>query len=350
MALLANLYSHIRGSQEDIATYSLQYILSEASELNQAFTRLASEALFCHLPPSLNYACQAAGENSERPDIAGVDSNGTELLLCEAKFYAGLTSNQPNAYLDRLIRKNGVGLLFICPAVRKQVLWGQLLDLVSRRSVKCVSDFCVAVDEAFMSIITWGDVISTLRRAANAYAVECLSDIDQLAGFCQQMDSDAFIPFSAEDLGPDVARKEERYYRVIDELVDYLKSDKSLMPSTKGVKATAYRKGYGRGIRIKNYWLSINYDRDLWGSTSTTETPFWVAIRSGSDWKQSDYYLKAFLRIPSKEKGSMWGLTYVALHPVLNGTINDVVKDMKEQILCYIDLIEEEKERSGIEE
>jgi hypothetical protein len=45
LSLLAHLYSYIRGSQEDVATLSLQYILKQSPDLNAAFTRLVSKAL-----------------------------------------------------------------------------------------------------------------------------------------------------------------------------------------------------------------------------------------------------------------------------------------------------------------
>jgi hypothetical protein len=44
-SLLAHLYSHIRGSQEDIATISLQYILSQSVNLKVAFTKCLGESL-----------------------------------------------------------------------------------------------------------------------------------------------------------------------------------------------------------------------------------------------------------------------------------------------------------------
>lgn len=239
MALLAHLYSHIRGSQEDIATYSLQYLLSSSVELNRAFTRLVADTLHAEFPESLNYTCQATGENQERPDIAATDTNGKEVLLCEAKFYAGLTENQPNAYLDRLVNESGTGLVFLCPAMRKHVLWSGLLELVEYRSVTAISDSCILVDGVYMSLITWAELITTLRRTAASLAVDYLSDVEQLEAFCLQMDSEAFIPFTPEDIGPDVAKREDRYYQVVDALVDYLRADKSLNPSIKGVKATA---------------------------------------------------------------------------------------------------------------
>lgn len=343
MALLAHLYSHIRGSQEDVATYSLQYLLSSSDQLNQAFTRLVAEALRANLPDTLNYTCQAIGENQERPDVAGTDADGNELLLCEAKFYAGLTENQPNAYLDRLMKEKGTGLVFICPAMRKHVLWSNLKELVENRRVDVITDSCITVDGVHMSMITWAELIAVLRRTAASVAVDYLSDVDQLEAFCFQMDSEAFIPFSPEDMGPEVARREERYYQVIDALVEYLRSDKSLNPSVKGVKATAYRRGYGRGINVRGYWLSINYDREMWLNQSSYDTPFWVAIRSGTDWKQDDYILRALRQFPEQEKSSIWSLTYLALHPKLYGTIDEVVADMKKQLMHFIDVVESEK-------
>ena len=343
MTLLAHLYSHIRGSQEDIATYSLQYIISTSSELNCAFTRILSESLCCDIPDMLNYICQASGDNQERPDMVGIDDFGKERVLCEAKFYAGLTDNQPNVYLDRIIKEQGCGLVFICPAVRKQALWRNLLELVEDRNVVEKNEYCVSVDGARMTIITWGEVVSVLKSTAASVALKYVSDVEQLDGFCRKMDTDAFIPFSAEDMGPEIARKEDRYYRVVDELIEYLKSDKSLNPSTKGVKATAYRKGYIRSVKVCGYWLNINYDRDLWTNPSTRETPFWFAIRDGKDWQQHKYILRACRRFPEAEKESLWGLTYLALKPLLNGALDEIVKDMKAQIMHYIDTVEEER-------
>ena len=345
MALLANLYPHIKGSQEDIATYSLQYVLSESIELNQSFTLFLSEVLRCKIPGNIQFICQASGENKERPDMAGIDENGKEQLLCEAKFYAGLTDNQPNAYLDRLVREKGFGLLFICPAVRKQILWGQLRELVAKRDIEDIGNFCISVDGVSMAIVSWNEVLSALRRTASACAVEMLADLDQIEGFCQKMDSDSFIPFSALEMGTETAKREERYYRVIDELIAYLKNDKALNPSTKGVKATAYRKGYARAVRIRDYWVTINYDRDLWTDPHTSETPFWVSIRSGTDWKQESFINNACQRFPLIEQNILMGIRVLAIHPKLYGTLDEVVQDMKTQIIHYIDVIEEERKK-----
>ena len=347
-SLLAHLYSHIKGSQEDVATLSLQYIVSRSASLNQEFTRLLCRALHGNIGKELNYVCQSVGDKLERPDIAGIDADGKEQILCEAKFYAGLTENQPNGYLDRLQEKGGYGLVFICPAARKVTLWSKLLELCKERHIVDIDRDCIEVDGVRMSILTWSAIVEALRHVASSEATDALSDIDQLDGFCKLMDSDAFIPLSPDDFGPEVAKREERLYRILDELIDFLRTDKTLNPSTKGVKATAYRQGYARAIRIKGYWVSVNYDRELWMNTSSKETPFWVAIRSGKDWKQSDYILRALQRFPAAEQENKWGLVYLALYPMVYGTLDEIVAFMKKQILKYIDVVEKTRIAANI--
>ena len=96
-SLLASLYSRIKGSQEDVATASLQYILSSSEHLNKAYNKLLSNALKLDIGSDVHYTCQSVGEDKERPDMSGVDLDGNEIILCEMKFYAGLTDNQPKA-------------------------------------------------------------------------------------------------------------------------------------------------------------------------------------------------------------------------------------------------------------
>lgn len=122
-SLLAHLYPYIKGSQEDIATYSLQYLLSNSETLNCSFTKLIATKMEIELEDMLQYSCQVTGksEEKERPDMVGVSSYGVESILCEMKFYATLTSNQPGTYLERLRKNNGKGLMFVCPMARN--LW-----------------------------------------------------------------------------------------------------------------------------------------------------------------------------------------------------------------------------------
>lgn len=345
MPLLAHLISHFRDKPEDIATYSLQYIISESSELNDSFTSFITGLINEEINSKLNYMCQSVGEKRERPDIAGINEDGNEIVLCEAKFYAGLTDNQPNAYIDRLIQKNGVGLIFICPDCRKQSLWWQLNKLVLGRSVYSISDHCVSIDGIKMAITTWNEILTELRRSSASSAKDYLFDIDQLDCFCKQMDSEAFIPFTLEELGTETPKKEERFFIIIDELIDRLLSDKTLKARTKKNSGrSSFRKGYSYNIIVSGYSLTINYDRDCWMNSDTSDTPFWVAIKS-LDEKQDEDLKHLFKRVPQKDKCIAYKQVYLALHPLTNATLDEVVIDMKTQLTRYINGADKIKDR-----
>ena len=288
-SLLAHLYPYIRGSQEDIATYSLQYLLSQSKELNKAFTKRVIEILHVDTTEALQYVCQVTGksEEKERPDMAGLSLDGKEEILLEMKFYATLTANQPLTYLDRLHDAGGKGLLFVCPAVRKTNLWAKLKELCEERDIEEIDDVCITVDGISLGIITWNEIIELLKNVASSVALDLIADIKQLEGYCNQLDSEAFIPFSAEDISAEMASKGERYYQVIDEVIELLCADKNYQTSKKGLKATGYRKGYTRSLYIDDKTLTLNYDRDMWKNPECVETPFWIAIRD-KDWDQDE--------------------------------------------------------------
>ncbi len=340
-SLLAHLYSRIKGSQEDVATVSLQYIISSSAKLNEAYNRLLGDSLKITLDSDISYTCQSVGENSERPDMSGVDHEGKEVVLCEMKFYAGLTSNQPNGYLDRLVKEGGKALVFVCPEQRRVSLWNKIRDLCkeSGRELSEENGFRIMADGIAMSVISWAEIIETLRRTASSVAVEALPDIAQLSGFCEMMDSTAFIPFSSEDLGPEIARREERNFQVIDRLFDTLVGNKDIKASGKGLKSSANRNGYVKYMKINDYGVALIYDRIAWRDTASVETPFWFYINDDG-WKQSGA-LKAKLKaIPEWERTFIGDNICIALQPLLDSQLDEIAADMMDQILQRIKRVE----------
>lgn len=336
-SLLAHLYSRIRGSQEDVATIALQYLLSQSNELNQAFTHLISLSIEKTIDTDLQYVCQAVGEEKERPDMAGIDKAGKEVILCEMKFYAGLTKNQPLGYLERLKNKGGTGLVFVCPFSREISLWTKLKELCSQCQVEKVNDRCIRVDGISMAILSWTEILELLRKVASASAMEFLADIQQLEGYCAQMDSDAFIPFTFEELTAENAKKANRFYDVVDKTLDLLCAEEDVATSYKGFKASANRRGYIRSLIVDEFTVSLYYDRELWKTSGSLETPFWVSIRE--NWKETPRILEGYKKIPQiKKDSSSWTVTCLALEALPYATLDEVCEDLKRQILEYVDL------------
>lgn len=339
-SLLAHLYPYIKGSQEDIATYSLQYLLSNSDELNRTFTKLLSTKMEVELEENLQYSCQVTGksEEKERPDMAGFSSQSTESVLCEMKFYATLTSNQPGTYLDRLRKNNGKGLMFVCPSARRTSLWAKLRSLCNDEIILDINPYCIDVSGIRMSIMTWTEIIELLKQVAAATDVFLLPDIAQLEGYCNKLDSDAFVPFSARDLSANVARTIDRYYQVVDEVIDLLEADMTLETSRKGTKATAYRKGYARSLAINQYTITLNFDWELWNNPALLETPFWIAIKN-EEWKQPEQIQEVFKMVSEHKRVQHWGVYYMALEPMQDATLSEVCEDLKIQIMKYLALL-----------
>jgi len=334
-SLLAHMYSRIRGSQEDVATIALQYLVSQSHDLNCTFTNLLESKLQIQINDRLQYTCQAIGEDRERPDMAGTNRDGVEVVLCEMKFYAGLTKNQPLAYLSRLKEHGGTGLVFICPKTRLTSLWAKLIDLCTEHRVSKVSDYCVSVDGINMAIMTWAEVIEALHNTATATSSVHLSDIHQLRGFCEQMDSDAFIPFSPKDLTADKAISIERYFSVIDEVYDLLWADQSISSVSMG-KASFYRTGYERKIRIDEIPVFFSFDLAMWKTNTSMESPFWVAIGDHELQSRASFQQFLFSIDDIKKEDSVWSLVYFPLEAPIDSTFNEVCIELKRQILNYL--------------
>ena len=120
--LLAHLAWKLSDRHEDIAVEALGFILR--SEATRNTLRQVLRDGSADVGPIVRVATQVGDEGGTRPDLVGSDRQGEETVLIEAKFWAGLTQNQPKAYLDRLTPGNA--LLFVAPKSRTEALWIEL--------------------------------------------------------------------------------------------------------------------------------------------------------------------------------------------------------------------------------
>lgn len=348
--LLAHLYPRIKGSQEDIATFSMGYLLEQSSILNEAFTKLIRSKLYIQLPDTLSYHTQDSDQEYGRPDIAGYDRSSLR-ILCEAKFYAGLTANQPVSYLKRLSGEQ-TGLIFICPKNRIVSLWSKLCDCCEEGGLtgKQIDEHCIEYDLVHMSIISWGEILENLIQVATDRDPGKLGDLEQLRGFCRKVESEAFVPFKPEDFGAQVARDIDRYYQVVDEVYNLLRTHKELSPSSKGLRKSPRWQGYTQYIRLGDIGVSIDYIRTLWKASSSVETPFWCHFKEIGDsgrWKSTER-LRVFLStIDPLYLEDFYGDSYISLFPKPYLSLEETAEDLCSQILSlYQRLINTNTEES----
>jgi hypothetical protein len=118
-SLLGQFYNRIRGSQEDIASEGLVYILKQSLESRKVINQIVKANTNLTFT-DLSFQTQNVGKDLERPDISGKDESGKEVLLIEAKFWASLTHHQPNGYLKRL--DDNTALIFLVPTLRTRTV------------------------------------------------------------------------------------------------------------------------------------------------------------------------------------------------------------------------------------
>ena len=334
-SLLAHLFPRIRGSQEDVATLSLTYLLGQSDILRTAFTNLLTQRL--HLTPdsSMRYSTQVVGQQKERPDIVGTDASGQEKIICEAKFFAALTANQPNGYLTRLENIENSGLIFLCPQSRLVGLWKQVISLLPGE-VETVDKTCVKIGSTHLSITSWTEVLDTLLLATDRGAPEMKDNLLQLIGFCNEMENNSFIPFKAEDLGVDIAKSIDRYYMVIDSTADMLLSQKELPASKKGLRATPLWNGHAQYMNVGGIQIGLLFYRETWKKSSSVETPFWLTLHT-EGWKQEDDVLNYLAKLPDRMvERNHDGSAFIALDTPIGLTLEETAASLTVQVMAHV--------------
>lgn len=342
-SLLFNLAPYTKIPQEDIATLSLRSIIEESPALRIAFTKLLCDHLYIPLDENVcHYKTQVTGNKLERPDIVGFDKNEKEVLICEAKFYAALTENQPRTYLERLRERNGKGLVFLCPKNRINGLWKQLSEVHGAESVKN-GEYCVSVRGIRMGIVSWEELLNTLETVSQRNDAEMMVDLQELDVFCKRIiDNKIFRPFSEADFGADVAISIERYYEVMDELRDRLLSNNVYGITQQGEKRPLHSEPQRGGdyyiyMRANECCPCIYFDKYAWQEPNSVYTPFWLVINS-LNWKQNED-VKAYIHSLPEElvERNKRGELLIALEPPIGLSIDETSKELCNQVLSYID-------------
>ena len=297
---MPTIFSHIVQKRfpevnEDIATDSLAYILNSSDAARTALMKLLRN-IVQHIP-SLRFRAQCI-EGSLRPDMWGYADDGPRLYV-ENKFWAGLTDNQPIAYLKQLATKSQPSLLLVvAPTAREPMLWRELLRRLRDADVEytprpLVSGITRSVDTSLgpaLALVSWTNLLSILEHDC-ADDLRARNDILQLRALCEAADSNAFTPFSAEELTDQrIPMFMLNLSTIVQASVERAVAHGFL--STKGLMPQASAERVGRYIRFGNAhetmrpgaWLGIHFR--LWLQHGTT--PLWVVFHN-TEWGKARF-------------------------------------------------------------
>jgi hypothetical protein len=336
--LVLRLSSH----PENVATEALHYLLDRNARVWPSIrTYLGRTTL--NLPEALSFRTQTRSEELAQPDLIGTDGNGQSVLIVEAKFWAGLTENQPTTYLRGLPPGSPGILLILCPAQRIGTLWEKLVSRTSDDSslkpgittrLESGFNYCSVGKDHLMAALSWSQLLGVIRREAEqAHDQGLLSDVTQLQGLCDRMDSQAFLPLLPEHLGADLGMRVQHFADLVDDVVAELVRNHGA--NTKSLTTGGHQATYGRYFRLSGLAFFFQYSPVLWARYG--ETPFWLWVKhiTKTRWTSPNWIGKGldrlpagkYLRVPHSDEANTVGLDVpvgVERDEVLMALVNQV--------------------------
>jgi hypothetical protein len=279
--MFGHLVTRLAAHPENVATDALHYVLSTSRPVTRALEDHLRRLV--DLPVGLRYDVQAVADDGSIPDLAGIAEDGSTPLLVEAKFYAGLTANQPVGYLRRLPAARPGLLVFVVPAARLELLW---TEVTARAELTDPTDPSgevrqVAVgDWHVLAMTSWRALLAVLSEAAvSAGDRVAAANLDQLRGLCERMDSQAFHPIAPDELSGSVAVRLQQYLGLISKAVDRLIDAEVATTGSNDFKRGGLRAGvqwWGRYFGISGTSCLLRISARPWARDRAT--PLWLQI------------------------------------------------------------------------
>ena len=248
-SLLAHLAWRFPGATEDIATEALAYILGKQEGARTALADLLRSG-GADPEPMDSFSTQRVYQRSKKPDLVAFNEERV-VLLVESKFWASLTSNQPNGYLKLMMddlpaAKN---LLFIAPEARQGGLWeelrqqtGKKYEVTGEQTAGGVRSVAVGSGGHRLMLTSWDFLLGRLVGTGPDEG----GDLRQLRGLCAPAsDDEPLVSGNPEEL------IEVDHYKAF--LADAVAVAESRgIVSTKGLGHGIGADGSGRYVRFAN--------------------------------------------------------------------------------------------------
>jgi hypothetical protein len=281
-SLFGHLVPMFSSHPENMATEALHYILNSSSIAKRAFLHYIAQ-IGISLPDTLVFQTQVAGADNAIPDLVGTDAERQQVLLVEAKFWAGLTNNQPLTYLRRLPARTDGILLFVAPAMRFPTLWSELLRRCQEHGLSVEHPHTIGGElmavkvgpTQTLALTSWRSVLAYLLRALETEGQhQTASDVQQLTGLSNRRDDYAFLPLHSEDLTAQTGTRIVQYCQLVDEVTS--KAIAAGFASVTGLRASAASAWYGRYLRLHTTGCLLQFAANLWAQYRST--PLWLRI------------------------------------------------------------------------
>jgi len=303
-SLFGHLITMFSSHPENMATEALNYILNSSPTAKHAFLHYITQ-LGITIPDTLVFQTQLSGADNAIPDLVGITSDRQQPILVEAKFWAGLTNNQPVTYLRRLPSDTDSVLLFLAPAMRFPTLWSELLRRCQEQHLPVEPPHTIASElmavkvgsKQTLALASWRSVLTFLLRALETEGqYQAAADIQQLFGLCSHMDDQAFLPLHSEELTNHTGARVAQYCQLVDDVT--AQAVAAGFASVTGLRSAAGFAWYGRYLRLYGTGCLLQFAANLWAHQRAT--PLWLRIY-GPEWSYAPASKDALARLELEE-------------------------------------------------
>ena len=338
-SLFAEIVLRIAPHPENLATEALLYLLRKYP---QTWTSLGAwiGLTGTPMPQALAFRTQVTDKADESiPDLVGVDSAGDAILVCEAKFWADLTPNQPATYLGRLPPNKHAMVLVIAPAMRFEILWPKLRLNCKSAGLSLGEDSDAAhelrattVDARHrLALTSWRAILGIVLRDADTRSDNDLrGDAEQLSALCMRMDSTEFLPLAPADVSRQIGQRVQQFADLVDRAVGILVRDHGA--NTKGLGTGGTQSTHGRFFLLRSLSYFLAYSPPLWSRYG--ETPLWLRV-TNEEWKAPrslyDQIHKIFAGLPNRvceEDGDIYVGIGLPVGVESAGVIEEIVRQI----------------------
>ena len=280
--LLAHLAEKLSHRHEDIAVEALGYIFQ-----SRAARRVVKEVLRdggAEVGPIEQVRTQVS-EGQTRPDLVGFDRHDKECVFIEAKFWAGLTEQQPIAYLKRL--PPHTALVVVAPASRIERLWAELRRRAGADGPRPASEpaavrSVMSVCGRHLMLTSWAHLLARLDGATDAHTTIA---VQQLRGLIKMKTENVFHfhPLHLDELDRKVPRRLLSLQRLVDDATtravehEYASTAGSVRPTTTS---------YGRYLSLADAAAWFGIDFMCWAWDSYPDTPLWLSFQE--EWRSEE--------------------------------------------------------------
>ena len=339
LTLLAQLSSKLSQHPELVATEALGHILAGSEPAREAL-RTFLQVYGLDIGPIATVRTEVTGDELERPDLVCSDQASKERLLIEAKFWAGLTENQPVTYLRRLRDVRPSALLVVAPSQRFETLWPELTRRAAETRNFILADrgqdeevrWASTGKHRLLMLTSWRLLLSSLATRTNAAGdIQTTNDIEQLKGLAALQDSEAFLPLRPEQLGPEIPRLHRHLIQLFSDATDRIFETSWAAKHNMRKARSDSRLIQYMNLGGFNSWFGLNYS--LWAQFR--ETPLWFGFQQSAMRDHKEIILSKLAPLRLKNPPKFVEARHVIPITLLTGAeygavLDDVVNQLQE--------------------